>query len=291
MPRRYANENVYWGFDRTKVLAIVLAAVIFVAGYFAYSLYMENRAQAQTILGQQSDIESKAGQISLLDSQVNNLTQTVAGQVKQIFSIQGQLSEANGQISDLNGRLGSANLEIASLKPKIEDYYVVGVDNNGKGVVVPIEVKIVKGTGSVSASINNVDLLSGTQESIRTAAQAASNLAGVPISDKDITVTFVHSGLDVVTVDGPSAGAAITVTIAGALENRSMSSKILMTGTIDSAGFIGPVGGVPAKAQAAKDFGASTFIVPSGEGNGISIGGLNVTEIIEISKAAGMILQ
>jgi len=39
-----------------------------------------------------------------------------------------------------------------------------------------------------------------------------------------------------------------------------------MTGTINSDGTIGPVGGVPEKAQAAGQYHAKIFLVPKGKG-------------------------
>jgi len=50
------------------------------------------------------------------------------------------------------------------------------------------------------------------------------------------------------------------------MENKSLRSDVMMTGSINSDGTIGKVGGVLAKAEAAKDIGAKVFIVPSGEG-------------------------
>lgn len=289
MPRAVPRRTFGRGYSRHQYLLIVLVAVLAVSAYFVFSLYSENQSQAQTIAQQSSDIAQKTGQISDLTSNVKNLTSQVSSQAVQISGLNSQLTSALVQVDDLGNKLGLANQEIAGLKPKIRDYYVVGVDSNGNGVVVPIEVKIVDGTGSVSASINNVDLLSGAQESIRDAAREASNFAKAPISDKDITVTFVYPGNDVVTVDGPSAGGAITTDIIAALENRTVNTKVLMTGTINTGGTIGPIGGQQAKAQAAANFGATTFLVPPGQG--VTVSGLDVVEISSIDQAVQRVLQ
>ncbi len=66
-------------------------------------------------------------------------------------------------------------------------------------------------------------------------------------------------------IGGPSAGAALTVATIAVLENKILNPKVMITGTINSDGTIGPVGEIVAKAKAAKDIGATTFIVPDGQ--------------------------
>ena len=69
-------------------------------------------------------------------------------------------------------------------------------------------------------------------------------------------------------MDGPSAGAAMTLLLAaelGAGGNTELKQDVLITGTINPDGTIGPVGGVPEKALAAGQHGAKLFLVPSGQ--------------------------
>lgn len=282
MPRARYRDS------RLKIFVAVFVVALSVGGYLIYSLYAENQSQARTIIEQAQDIVSKAEKISSLQSRVENLSIVIANQSIKILGIQQQLTDTIFQVNDLSEKLGSATQEIQSLQPKVRDYYVVGVDSSGRGVVVPVEVKVAKGSGSVSASINNVDLLSGAQDSIRTAASVASRFAKVPTSDKDITVTFVYAGTEVVTVDGPSAGAAITSTIVATLLDKDPRRDVLTTGTISPEGFVGPVGSVLAKAQAAKDFGAKTFLVPTGES--VNVQDLTVVEVADINQVIARVL-
>lgn len=67
-------------------------------------------------------------------------------------------------------------------------------------------------------------------------------------------------------VDGPSAGAAITVALIATIRNQDLDPGVFMTGTINSDGSVGPVGGVPEKAIAAARNGSKIFYVPKGQG-------------------------
>lgn len=66
-------------------------------------------------------------------------------------------------------------------------------------------------------------------------------------------------------IGGPSAGLAFTLTILDVLTPGELTggAEVVVTGTIDRAGNIGPIGGVHQKAFAARDLGADVFIVPS----------------------------
>ena len=67
-------------------------------------------------------------------------------------------------------------------------------------------------------------------------------------------------------IEGPSAGAALTLATIAALENKSVNSSVVITGTINLDGSVGPVGGILAKAKVSKDAGAKLFLVPEGQG-------------------------
>lgn len=66
-------------------------------------------------------------------------------------------------------------------------------------------------------------------------------------------------------VGGPSAGLAFTLAILDVLspEDLTGGKSVATTGTIDLAGRVGPVGGVPQKVIAARRAGVELFIVPS----------------------------
>jgi len=90
-------------------------------------------------------------------------------------------------------------------------------------------------------------------------------------------VSFVNMFSNIVSVDGPSAGGAITATLYAALANKVIDADILMTGTIEENGQIGKIGGAAIKAAAAKEQGAKKFLVPVGQK--VVVQGLEVKEV------------
>ncbi|VVC03734.1 Archaeal Lon protease [Candidatus Burarchaeum australiense] len=64
------------------------------------------------------------------------------------------------------------------------------------------------------------------------------------------------------TVDGPSAGAAMTLMALSALSDTPLEANMSLTGTIEPDGTVGPVGSVSAKAEAAAKSGVKIFLVP-----------------------------
>ncbi len=66
-------------------------------------------------------------------------------------------------------------------------------------------------------------------------------------------------------VGGPSAGLMFSLAVIDKLSPGELSGGkfIAGTGTIDSCGEVGPIGGIPYKMVAAKEAGATTFLVPA----------------------------
>ena len=66
-------------------------------------------------------------------------------------------------------------------------------------------------------------------------------------------------------IDGPSAGALMTVAVLAALHGDTVNPAVTMTGTINPDGTIGPVGGIPHKLEGAAAAGKTTVLVPGGQ--------------------------
>src|SRR5438093_241096 len=93
-------------------------------------------------------------------------------------------------------------------------------------------------------------------------ARGAAQITGRPLSNYDLFFV-IRSGST--QIGGPSAGATLTVGAIAALEGWDVAPDVLMTGTINPDGSVGPVGGIPEKAQAAADAGVKRFLFPLGE--------------------------
>jgi uncharacterized protein len=100
------------------------------------------------------------------------------------------------------------------------------------------------------------------QGSARLAARVASQVTGKPLHSYDFFFV-IRSGST--QIGGPSAGATLAVGAIAALHGWNVAPDVLMTGTIQPDGSVGPVGGIPEKAQAAAQAGMRRFLFPAGE--------------------------
>ena len=157
---------------------------------------------------------------------------------------------------DIYAELTDSNiLPMASIK-------VAGVDNDGNGVATVLTVQSVRGEGRVLTNIDKLLFWTDTQNSIRTAKQVAEEVTGIVVSEYDL-IYSIHADASV--IEGPSAGAALTAATIAVLEGKKINDDVLITGTINHDGTIGPVGGIAEKAKAAQEIGAKIFLVPLGQ--------------------------
>ncbi|MCS7121251.1 MAG: serine protease-like protein [Archaeoglobaceae archaeon] len=138
----------------------------------------------------------------------------------------------------------------------------VAVTSDGsKGVTIDITVTVSKGTGKVfvaTGPMTEIDM----QGSARLAAVTACDLLGIDFMDYNF---FYEIQADAPIVGGPSAGAVMTVATIAALKNLTLRNDVFMTGTIYPDGFVGPVGGLKQKLEAAAYSGGKIFLIPEGQ--------------------------
>ena len=138
--------------------------------------------------------------------------------------------------------------------------YLPAVDGKGNGVITTLVVEAIpNGNGRVLVDIDNILFWADTQHSIRIARKVAANISHVNVSNYDI-IYSIYANASV--IGGESAGAAITIATIAALLNKTLRKDVLITGTINHDGTIGPVKAVLAKAKAAKSVNATLFLVP-----------------------------
>lgn len=136
---------------------------------------------------------------------------------------------------------------------------IPAVDEDGNGLTTVLTVQIIPGEGRVLANIDKMLFWTDTQNSIRTSSRVASNITGKNLSNYDIIYTILTNATS---VEGPSAGTALTVATIAALEGKTIDQAVFITGAINHDGTIGPVGEILPKANAAKEAGARLLLVP-----------------------------
>lgn len=96
------------------------------------------------------------------------------------------------------------------------------------------------------------------KDSVFNAASVIRKITDKDIKDYDIHVNIIGGGR----IDGPSAGAAITICVISALLNKPVRQDVAITGEISLRGKIKPVGGIFEKVYGARRKGIKLAIVP-----------------------------
>jgi len=136
---------------------------------------------------------------------------------------------------------------------------VPAIDAQGKGVSTLLVVEAMPGTGRTLVDIDNLLFWADTQHSMRIARLVAANITGINVNNFDLIYSIYANAS---TIGGESAGAALTIATIAALQNKSINSSVMITGTINHDGSIGPVSHILEKAKASKDANATLFLVP-----------------------------
>jgi len=129
-----------------------------------------------------------------------------------------------------------------------------------KGSIATLNLKIVDGKGDVFVATHPLTKLD-TQISARFAKDIACDYLQIDCSKKDFLYTInANSGI----IGGPSAGSAFAVITIAELKNLNLDRTVAISGTINSGGLIGPVGGLKAKIRSAVDNNINVVLIPSG---------------------------
>ncbi len=135
-------------------------------------------------------------------------------------------------------------------------------DGSVSGALVPTSVEV-EPSDSGEFKLGAVESQVGaTGDQWKASQWAGSSVALLTtgVEPGDVKVTFDVTGQ----IDGPSAGAVMSVAVAAALNGDKIRQNVAMTGTINPDGSIGPVGGIPHKIQAAAGEGVETVLIPAG---------------------------
>lgn len=127
------------------------------------------------------------------------------------------------------------------------------------GSTIEIECAVYKAREAGKGSIRfNETAGSMAKDSVFNAASVIRKITDKEIRDYDIHVNIIGGGK----IDGPSAGAAITLCIISALLEKPLRQDIAVTGEISIRGNVKPVGGVFEKIYGAKRKGIKLVLVP-----------------------------
>ena len=180
--------------------------------------------------------------------------------------------------------------EIKKLSKK-EIGHVHGLGVSGYiGSTIEIEATVFpakdKGAGQVRF---NDTAGSMAKDSVFNAASVIRKLTHKDIKDYDIHVNVIGGGR----IDGPSAGAAITICIISALTEKPIRQDIAITGEISLRGKVKPVGGIFEKVYGARRKGIKLVLVPEDNSKEIPKGlsDIEVRPVNNIEEVMEIVLE
>lgn len=229
---------------------IVVLAIVLTASLFGNYILLQDNQQ------QNSRMQELVRQVDDLQSQVSQ---------QKIEPVQSEkhVPKTSAEVQSIGDGPHSKSITAVAVRPVlVSDGFFRDV--RYQGTTMSIKVDIRDGTGLVlvnTAVPTGVDF----QTSAKTAVNVAQQYTGADLSNKDIIFSITaKSNEELQAVDGPSAGMAMTVLLVLEIQGKEVPESVLMTGTIEQNGALGPVGGIFEKAEAAAKHGAKTFIVPKG---------------------------
>jgi len=239
-------------------------------------------------------------QIKLQDEKINTLLAFSENQKETLVKLEQKNTQLEQSLSMNDKLLKNETQTRQNLEKEIinltmvakSDFSVLAVDENDKGHLIPLEVIIKSGKGSLFLNVANVLFDETLQSSAQTAVLVAREVSRKSLFDKDVLIN-IKAPVQVqrVSISGGSAGAAMTLAVIAALQGKSLRNDVYITGTINEDHTIGKIGGARAKALAAKERGAVLFLVPRGQLSDVGEVGIEVRGVTDIEEAVKLAIE
>ena len=270
---------------KSKLLAFLLILSLTANVYF---VLFEEQSSIEGVQAMQDHINSLEAENERLEEQIDQNNESLQSYASQLDSYRQRVfALQNGSQICPIGLEGFATLQGPAV------FQTVELDRSGpfiqqlvseEGALMNISVEIRPGEGRVL--VQTTPLMGvAFQDAANTAVYVAEERTGKQLTSSDIIFSITAEEA-VPGVDGPSAGALMTLLTISAIDNSStLNHSITLTGTIDNRGNIGQIGGVLEKAQAAKTGGKTLFLIPRENSELViynlverRIGGFTITE-------------
>ncbi|QLC50017.1 hypothetical protein HWN40_07070 [Methanolobus zinderi] len=262
-----------------RVIVLLLIASLALNGYlWVYAQPAEDSEFRQM----EAEIESLQERNDELRMQAMTNNQSLQSCTAQLDFYRERIFELESESGNMTGIEGAATLQAPAVIQQIE------VVDEGpffrrvvteEGTMIDVSVEINSGKGRVL--VQTVPLMGVVfQDAANTASFVAQDVTGTSLAGSD-TIFSITAEQEIPGVDGPSAGALMTLITISAIEGEPLNPDITVTGTIDDEGNIGSVGGLVEKAQAASNSGKELFLIPE-ENRMLTIDDINEQRIGDI---------
>ena len=149
----------------------------------------------------------------------------------------------------------------------------------------PVTIHLREGSGDKFRVGFTEDEVGGTGDQWRAAgwnaATVATLLTGSDLGGNEITYDLNGR------IDGPSAGALMTIGTIALLRGDKVKKDITMTGTINPDGTVGPVGGIPYKVDGVVEAKKKRMLIPLGQRNSADDTG-TLVDIVDLGAEKGV---
>jgi uncharacterized protein len=164
---------------------------------------------------------------------------------------------------------------------------LLAVSDNGKGATANLFLRTDPGTGTVFLQAGPVTKID-TRISIRLAKEIACQTISSATEKCNINDFFYRIEANASIIGGPSAGAATAALAIATLDGLTINRSVAITGTINSGGLVGGVGGLKEKIDAASVSGISQVLIPAGEGKTIDQETNKTIDLVSHGKSIGI---
>jgi len=242
---------------KSKLLIFLLVLSLVANAYFVLFEEQPSLEKGQ-VENMQTRINSLQKENEDLQTQINQNNQSLQSYASQLNFYRKKVFELESNSKEFpTGIEGFATLQGPAV---IQNVQQDSTASEG-GALIDISVEIQPGEGRVL--VQTTPLMGVVfQDAANTAVFVAENKTGKSLSNSDI-IFSINAKDQIPSVDGPSAGALMTLITISAIDNNTkLNDSITLTGTIDNEGNIGAIGGVLEKAKAAKSGGKTLFLIP-----------------------------
>lgn len=130
------------------------------------------------------------------------------------------------------------------------------------GVLMPLEVLIMKGTGKIEATGSLGDVMKESAKIAVSYVRSVAEKYGINSDFWKENDIHIHAPEGAVPKDGPSAGVTMTTALISALSGTPVRADVAMTGEVTLHGNVLPIGGLREKTMAAFKSGIKTVVIP-----------------------------
>ncbi len=197
---------------------------------------------------------------------VRNLERQIGGLLRSaaVTIASGEAQSIAIDTADVERILGAARFESdVALRTSIPGVATGLAWTPAGGDILFIESSRVRGSGKLILTGQLGEVMKESAQAAVTLVKSLADRLGFDASILDNSDLHIHVPAGAIPKDGPSAGVAISTSLASLLSQRTVRSDVAMTGEISLRGVVMPIGGVKEKCVAAARAGIRTVILPA----------------------------